>query len=285
MNLTEILSAVRTAFAEPVIVRPDPSGDGEIHYTRCGSGGYEPEFRSGPRVKARNHVFTTPGAIASFLRSTERYAEPAYVDVLVGDQGISAVPDPEEPGSDRLTCPYRPHPEFAHWLLALDAQVPITQRALIQHLRAARGSLGEEQASQWLTALGILKVASRGALESQVDELGYTKLRGGEQSREVSTRIPPVMNVLTPLFEGIVDEQGVELLYDLEILVEFDAEELVFRLTCPLLPIVRAKAVQDVAELLTRLLGEDFLVVRGEANWRDVPAVPLTSATPPSVEA
>lgn len=276
MNLQRILEAIRTAISPPVVDLPNADGDGEIHYVRSGDGGYHPRPLTGPQRFRRGHGFATPLDLARFLnRNYEDKASQA--DVLVGDDAIRARPQPTDLGTDVLQCPYRTHPAFEPWEQVFDGD-PISQRDLIQHVRATTETLGSDQAAQWLTALGILKVASKGGIESHVDELGYTRLWGGDQSREVSTKIPPTMEVTAPLFEGVFDDEGQEIHYRFEVMVEFDPANLLFRLTCPRFKQIRAKALHDIVELLRRELAGDFLVVRGELVAERVPQRSLTNA-------
>lgn len=270
---------LREGAAEPVIRQPHPSGDGYLYFVRDAAGGYKlAQHYPGPRVPTRRHVFASAAYLATFLRARSGEESVTYdaasCDVLVGRREIVVTTAPTDPDTDRLTCPLSTHPEWRPWAAVVGKGGAVqSQRALMQLVRASERALGAEQAAKWITTLGVLRVVGGGKVESEIDQTGYTRLRGSEQTREVTTSIPPTLKLEVPLFAGILDAMDVELRYPLEVLVEFNPEDLDFRLSCPLLDLVQEEALEDVRAMLARLLDDPFLVLRAESEFLDVPAV------------
>lgn len=268
-----LFEKLQTLHTEPVVVRRSPDGDGLLIHRRDG---YIAERAVGPREGKRAHHFATPKALADFLNSRQK-DKPHDVDILVGDSKITAHCAPSDLCGDVLEHGYRLDPEYRPWEEAFiqSGKGGLSQKDMIRLIRASKLALTEEQAQEWLAALGVLRVVSRGHIESAVDELGFTRVAGGDQQREISTKIPPQIFVTCPFFEGIVDERGVPHRYGFEVLVEFEPDELSFRLTFPGRDLLRARAVEDIAAMVRRELLEDFLVVRGESAIVEVPAFDL----------
>lgn len=266
MNLRDIGNQIGRLLGPAVVTTRAPSGDGVRRFVREG---YEVHDEKGPRKHQRRHVFADVRSLASYLNWHVGEQARQGVDVIAGDTAVVAAVEPDDVTADIFRMEYRAHPLYEAWRAALDK--PLSQVELLQHVRAVRESLGEEQAQLWTGVLGVLKVVKGGHMEGHVDERGFYRLRGGEERREVATSIPPTIQARLPLFDGVEDTEGKVIRYDLEVLVEFEPDSLAFRLTAPESDLVRRRAVHDVAEMLDRELGDGFLVVRGEQGLVAVP--------------
>lgn len=227
----------------------------------------------GDKVRSRRHTFLDVSSFAAFVRGRA----PSGSDVLVSETKVWADFHPGNRSSDLVTCDLLPHPRAARWIQAFEKA--LDQRALLRLVVSSKEDFVPPEGSKVMEgealALQLMKleVVKGGNFVSQIDELGTVRFQGNSDSRQVSGQIPPRFKVRVPVFPGIVDADGKELLYDLEILVELDAEEgLEFTLRCPSFAIVMREALLDVVRLLTRELGDTYIVGMGRHATAEMPS-------------
>ena len=230
-----------------------------------------------PGARARDHVFHDLGSFAAFLTrlASNKAGE---VEILVEDTKVVALTDPTNPNGDRLTCELVEHPTFAAWKALFSKTL---QRDFHQKLRGLVSTISDQTLGKVLfEGAQKVKAATGADVESELDERGYWRVTGETNRTEVSTPIPSIFKILTPLYLGVttlaadvpieVQNPPRECSYDLEVLLSMSLNPVAFELTCPGLPAVKHQARLDVLACLQRLLGASFLVGLGKLVQREV---------------
>ncbi len=230
-----------------------PNGYGQVVVVKDG---YEVKRLDGRDEGKRSHTFDDLATFAAYLN---RHGNADTVELLLsGDCAVAAL-DPKGSDPERITCDLYKHPTFEAWEEVLDKPMP--QKVFHQLARAFRGSV--ENSEGLLAALRVVSVARKGEMKSEIDETGATRLNLVTDSREMAGTLPPEFIVLTPVYRGILAEDGAEITYPIEMLLSIDIDEMAFTLNAPALALVTYRARQDVAAMLNRELNEGFLVGLG----------------------
>ncbi len=231
------------------------SPDGYGHVVACRDG-YELKRLGGRDEGRRVHIFDDIETFAAYLK---RHADGDETEILLGDDGVQAALDPKVIDPETIDCKLDPHPTFAAWSEAFGS--PLSQREFHALARGFRDALEDEVGI--LQALRVMSVARKGEVTSEIDETGATRLNLVTDRVEMAATVPPEFVLKTPIYRGIVDEDGDTITYDIEILVTINVEQMQFVIEAPGLPLAQAQARQDAAMMLARELGDPFQVGLG----------------------
>ncbi len=231
-----------------------PDGYGHVVVVRDG---YDVHRLDGRDEGKRIHEFDD---LATFAEYLNRHGESEQVELLLDDDHVDAALDPKSTQPEIVSCELDPHPTFAAWSEKLGNPMP--QKMFHQLVRGFRGSVAESEGL--LAALRVVSVARKGEMTSEIDETGATRLNLVTEKTEMAGKLPPEFVVTTPVYRGIVDDKGKEIVYSIEILLSIDIDVLAFTLDAPALELVKLAARQDVAAMLKRELDDGYLVGLGK---------------------
>jgi len=209
-----------------------------------------------------------------------RHADAAKTEISVSEDEVIAVLDGQRLNPDRVTCELLFHPSFAAWGGALNRK--LSQRDFHQLVRANRGTLGTA-AEDLLLNLSQMKAVSGGEVSVHIAPTGYTQFSGRSASTEIEGSLPPEIQAMTPIFDGVEDlevlgddDEAPLQEYQLDILIEVEEKggEFFFRLTDPGLDLVMRAAKRGIKTFLDHLLrdvtGAKFLVGMGTLKGDEV---------------
>lgn len=309
--IQELIEAVKGMFtaAAPGTLKPEviesPDFDGQVTAVREG---YKLQTLPAMRRRQRRHTFHSLGSLAAWLRTHQPDGATAGVEILVaGDRNrVDVLLDPPNPGGDHVTCRLVHHPIWEAWSSLFESNTAIDQKLLHRFVRTRLadfvvpepekgpdGSVAAEvlHPGEFIAGeLRKLQVARIGEISTEIDERGFSAFRGDSDRLAVSGKLPPSFRIRIPVyvdvgvapFSAAARSAGADASalasYELEIYLTMDVDEnkkqVLFRLLCPELPLVRQRAVVDAAMYLELLLGESFLVGLGEAETADVADLP-----------
>ena len=231
-----------------------PDGYGHVVAVRDG---YTLETLDGRDEGRRNHEFDDIATFAAYLR---REAVGEETDILLSERIVKAAMDPNATSPEIITCKLDLHPTFRAWAEALGA--PLSQRAFHALVRGFRSYVRESEGI--LQALRVMSVGKAGEIQSEIDETGATRLNLVSERVTMAATVPPEFVLVTPVYRGITNEDGIEIDHAIEILVSIDVEKFSFSIEAPTLELVKAQARKDVAAMLARELDEPFMVGLGK---------------------
>jgi len=231
-----------------------PDGYGHVVAVRDG---YTLETLDGRDEGRRIHEFDDIKTFAAYLK---RHATGDQTEILLGEKLVRAAMDPKAPRPEIIDCSLNPHPTFAAWTEAFNK--PLSQRDFHALVRGFRSSV--QDADGILQALRVMSVGKKGEVQSEIDETGATRLNLVSERVTMAATVQPEFVLLTPVYRGVTGEAGEELDYPIEILVNIDVEHFQFAIQAPALELVKEQARKDVAGMLSRELGESFLVGLGD---------------------
>ncbi len=230
-----------------------PDGYGHVVAVRDG---YTLETLDGRDEGRRIHEFDDIKTFAAYLK---RHATGDQTEILLGEKLVRAAMDPKAPRPEIIDCSLNPHPTFAAWVEAFGQA--LSQRAFHALVRGFRSSV--EDCDGILQALRVMSIGKKGEIQSEIDETGATRLNLVSERITMAATVQPEFVLLTPVYCGVTDEAGEEIDYQIEILVNIDVEHFQFTIEAPALELIKAQARKDVAGMLSRELGEPFIVGLG----------------------
>jgi len=262
----------------------------ESHPTRPGGAmlalrqdgsGYKLLELDGPPRNMRGHLFADLPGFAAWLN---RHAGPEQTEILggVADDGqlyMDAALDAREAQSDVVSARVPLHPIFLQWFRLIGR--PMSQKALHEHLRACSSHItslvgcevsGSSGPGEFLLGqVSSLSLATGANVKAQLDSHGLYRVLAREEKQDISATLPTGIRIEVPWFEGVLDGET-DRVYTLELLLSLDVTDsgLVFRLSCPGLPIVQKHAVDEAMAYLGDLLDDGFLVGRGKLSLKQV---------------
>ena len=233
-----------------------PDGYGSIAIVRDG---YKVQEFDGQEEGHCAHIFEDLESFADYMN---KHHTAAAVDILVQDTIVKAIIDTSHRQPETLVCKMVKDPAWDAWKDIFDRE--LGQRDLQQHIRSWRGTIANHEAL--LTTLAAMQVTTGQVVRSDIDLTGGTRLSSGEGRQDIQVNIPPTITATLPCYEGVVVEEPVEAIYELEVLVSVTPAPLAFKLSCPQLEKHERKARRDFAEHLRGLLDDKFLVSIGQAS-------------------
>lgn len=247
--------------------------------------GYKVQEVKGPMRSVRGHELHD---VPSFAALLNRIATPETTEILsdVDSLKIGAYLDPTAANSDALTCRLTKHPIFVLWEEAFGDTADTSQREAQQFVRSVQSTIvglkgmevqGKGGAGDYLLQeLSKLSMVSGQKVEQKINTLGYTEFTSASGERAIKGSIPPAIEIEIPVFRGVTrpgDEPGAgDALYTVEVnlLMDADGSGVSFGFSCPTLPLVLARAMEDATDQLRAALDEGFLVGLGKLSRRDV---------------
>ena len=255
---TIIVGRAETVATPDIIENPD--GLGGFVVVRDG---YTVHQLAEARAGYPHHKFDDLASFAEYMSAHfDCEARDGEVDILVGEGSVTAHVRPEEVLPTTCCAIFANHPAWLAWTGILNQEM--TQRQLQQFIRGWRKTMDNHE--ELMAVLAAMSVTGSSTMTSHIDETGASRLASSEGTQDVSVKIPSTLQVAIPCYEGITDQGGDEILYVLEILVRVDLNPVYFELSCPTIALKKREARRDVAAMLRRSLGEDFLVGLGEAR-------------------
>lgn len=240
---------------------PAPNGCGELVAVRDG---YRVDHLTGRTEGCRAHTFDDLERFARWL-TVHVFERAEQVETLVDLHEVKTVVDPKHPDPEVLTCTLKADPTFEAWVKCFGES--LSQQQFHNLARGFRNALGNPE--ELLAALRVMAVAQGGTLNSEIDEMGYTRLHATKGTSDLTAKLPPELTLTCPIYQGIKGPTGDTLTYPLEVLifVSIESGTPVFQLACPRLEIARTDARRDVVAMLEHELessAADFLVCLGE---------------------
>jgi len=275
-NFSELLETLFHDLAPPCpdpSALVDPSGSGKVLVVRDG---YRVHQLPGAKRTVRRHSFDD---VTSFAEWLQRHAEPNDTEIGVEKNAVRALLTPtEKVDHDAVSCELVRHPHCERWQNAMK-QGALGQRDLHFLLRAQQATIKEPAAELLLEQVARLSIAAKGDFTAEIDSTGLVRVSSGSEKIDVSAKLPPMIAVDCPIYDGIYSESGDLLSYGFTLLLQSAIVEkaghkdLVFSLTSPDFVLAEHRARRDVVAYLRRLLPADFLVGMGSLRTAAMPAI------------
>ena len=260
-----------------------PNGDGILLPIQNETDSWRIEHHKGPRDVRARHRFTSLKAFVEWMQRWTAIDMGAQVLAHLpydfkADDVVACVTgrvDPRDPGGDLVLCDLVFDPTFWAWLEPVRSGQRLSQGRLFEFLRANADVIeGESTGAAFTAAVASLRVTTDSDLTTEYAPNGMIKVAGVRGGTTLSQDLPGEVNILTPIYHGVTDEEGAARAYSIRVLFDVKAggDGIAVKFSMPGLERVLVQANEDLVAHVQRELGGGFLVGAGIDAVEDVPA-------------
>jgi len=249
------------------------ANNGQVAITRSDSQAIE--YLTTP-ARRRAHVLYDLADFSDFIQSRADSTADVIFDSSKHRAVADFAPGQQVAASDVISCQIQKHPRLARWLSVFGQQLEhkefyrlfaTADDADFSGLDEVAGATVRELIASNSRQLQVNKSKD---FSTELDPRGFYKVRSQNDANQITIKFPTEFTLFLPWYIGRELE---DIGYAISVLIEVELDEkrgVVFTLRAPSLKLTEQQAARDAVGLLRKWLPDDWLVVQGMHDAKEV---------------